>query len=653
MFSGGKMDKLFVKEEVESILPFIETISIKNIQSFWEMPEISILDFKGNDDIELNYEGNFIQTTDGRASKDYESLKKAKEFIMYLIQKGCMYKRLAEKIISIDEFYIEFNCDSVLVLLFNAERYRQCVDYFERHTTEFCDSQKAIEIAAVSKRNTGNFSPVVISFVSNSIDSELEKLRFLWQKGDFSSALDLITYMDGRINIFNIKQKGFYLNDKIRVYRDMGRIQETNKYLDELYGVTMEAIQESEELFKKLEGKYLYNYAIDRYVKGDFENCISSCEQSLARRDTAYSKPYILLRKARCYIFRGKRAQYQKLMKEISIESYDKWAQSLYFTVISEYNRFILNNEKKAIEFLEKSHELEVVNGSAIKYTDIALLYLHIQCNNKNDIILYMNKMDNYIEYIDAKLAKATAQIALKLINGESHADLEISRLFNSEPYKSYNAFLFVSLFSLAKLCERLNVDFPLNELDMSCMNQFSKRLLSAFVKKPKVLVIYSWWDEKGNLDEKNKEWVFNLNAALRRNGINSFIDRTCSVDRTMNVRQIINTAQYDRFIVALNKGFKKRIEDKAGVLYSEYETLLDILKDNPDKVIFVANGENDKISPNEIEVQSKIDLTNSLFSIQNAAFRALIRRIMDRPIYDNVFPLVDMDYPPESYTFR
>ena len=55
------------------------------------------------------------------------------------------------------------------------------------------------------------------------------------------------------------------------------------------------------------------------------------------------------------------------------------------------------------------------------------------------------------------------------------------------------------------------------------------------------------------------------------------------------------------------------------------------------------------------ISIAIKMDLAKSTFTTQrkDKGFLMLTRRILDKPICDNVFPLVDMDYPAESYTSR
>lgn len=638
-------------EELVEILSFIEVISLKDIKDYWKITDnIRLVEFTRFESVEIHYESDELRVSKENISNNFQSLEKAKEFIIFLIQNERLSRAVARKTVTINEFYAIFEPDDVLNILYRAEEYAKCIDYYTRHVSAFINLINAQLIYQKSLSKVGNYIEE-LTLTDENFNLALAIMRNLWQKGAFSSAKKITDRIDGKINELDPSQKCYFLNNKIRILRDMGSIRETDILLAQFNNLLVDISKSNLALYNDLKGKYLYNQSINCYINGEFGRCIAFCKQSLALRTDKYPDPYIRLREARCLIFQGNRKEYLALIKTIHIDQSDNWAQSLFLTVQSEYNRFILDNTGRAKQLLKQSNKVETLNGADTVYTDIALLYLYIQCNQKFDIIRYVPTINKYKEYIDGKLAAITAHIALDVLKGES-VDERIIKLRSD--YQDYPVYLFVSLFSLAKLFEKLDTPFPLSVEDLPFRNGFSKELLSAFSKKPRVLIIYSWWDEFGNEDTENKSWVSNLNVALRKHGISSYIDKTYALDNTIDSRKLVLSEDYDNYIVILNAGFKKRVEQKKGILYTEYEELLEVLKHSPQKIIFVAKGENDAISPDEIKYNPKLDLTSSNLQKKNdKRILGLVREIRNIPYYDTTIPLVDEDVRPEPISFE
>lgn len=298
------------------------------------------------------------------------------------------------------------------------------------------------------------------------------------------------------------------------------------------------------------------------------------------------------------------------IKNSLQFDLLDNWVKSLYMTVQSEYNLFCIDNTKKATSLLNRANELEIATGANTIYTDIAI----------------------------------------DTINGK---DATVNIISICKDFYNYPFFLFTCLFSLSRLFRKYDRDFPDVKEIISFGSGFSKKILSTFLKKTRVLIIYSWWDAKGKEDKENKLWVSILNIALRKHGINCFIDKTCSLDKTENSTNIIFSKQYDAFVVVLTSGFKKRIEKKKGVVFVEYCELLNLLNTDADRVILITRNENDIVSPKELRLITKYDLsTANLKNINDCKLLGLVRRIMRIPYYDNSLPLIDTDIEPENFKY-
>lgn len=637
------MNILKYKQELLDILSFVESAILQDIKDYLNDSDISLLDFQKIEYINIIYESNELKITKEKVTADSQSLCKARDFILFLLHKNRISKLLAQKITFIEEFYSLFSLQEVLKILFIAEKYEECQKYYCRHISDFADSSYACSLWQRSLSRIGNYTRT-IDIGLEEFDVYLSAMRYLWQKGDFFTAKQIIDKLDQNLRSLKAYQECLYLNTKIRVLRDMGKIKETNKLLRQFNALLKTVGSENPEYFNDLNGKYLYNCSINFFISGDFAKCISFCKESLPLRSDKYPDPYIRLREARCYIFQGKQKDYLSLMRAIQFESLDKWAKSLYKTVQAEYCHYILGNTSRTESVLKESNKLEIETGADTIYTDIALLYLYVQCGKENEINRYLATVKKYKYYIDAKLSTLTAGIALSALKGElvNERILKICRDF-----KDYPAFLFVSLFSLCRLFEQRNLDFPDIRESVSFIRGFSRKLISSLSPKPHILIIYSWWNVDGENDIENQEWVENLNIALHKHGIISDMDKTL-LDETIDSSKLI-CGNYNSYIVVLNDGFKERINQQKGILFEEYKVLLEKIKLDPNQVILIRRGENDNVSPKEMKTLTKLDLSAAELSKKNdKQLLGLVRRIQRIPYYDKTVSLVDEDLVPE-----
>lgn len=475
----------FLEHEAEllDILYFTEVISLRDIKEYWALGEdIGLLDFRNIDDIELLYESDMLKISCGNVQNTFQALKRAKKYILFLLEKNKLSGDLSKKIVNIKEFYGLFSKDEVLKILFTAERYTECEQYYYSHLPNFADCNQACAIWQQVLAKSGNYK-LPLNIQDADFEVCLSAMRYLWQKGAFADAEKIAARLEGKFDALKAFQKAQFLNTRIRILRDMGRIKDTDAALNLFYSLLEPISVENPEVFSDLKGKYLYNCSINHFIAGDFARCLSLCRDSLPLRSEKYPDPYIKLRQARCFVFQGNRKNYNSLMKEIQVDTLDNWAKSLHKTVEAEYARFVLGNTQRAERLIKESNEIEAASGADTVYTDIALLYLYIQCGRKSEIRNLLPTIKSYQQYVDGQLAFLTAKIALKFLNGE-YVDPLIFNLCNE--FHDYPIFLFVSLYSLSKLFEQQNGVFPDIRDHISFGSRFSRKLLSVFDYQPK-----------------------------------------------------------------------------------------------------------------------------------------------------------------------
>lgn len=548
--------------ELLDILYFTEVMSLRDMKEYWQLGEdIGLLDFRNIDNIELLYQLDTLKISCKSAQNTFQSLKRARNYILFLIKKNRLSGDLAKKIANIDEFYGLFSKDAVLKILYTAERYKECEQYYYYHLSEFADYNQACSIWQQILAKSGDYK-----FSLNTPDTDfdvcLSAMRYLWQKGAFVDAEKIAVRLEEKFDTLKAFQKAQFLNTKIRILRDMGKIKDTDVALNLFYSLLKPISAENPELFNDLKGKYLYNCSINYFIAGDFAKCITFCKDSLPLRNEKYPDPYIKLRQARCFIFQGNRKNYNSLMKEIQFDTLDNWAKSLYKTVEAEYARFVLGNTQKAERLIKESNKIESASGADTIYTDIALLYLYIQCGRKSEIENLLPTIKSYQQYVDGQLVFATAQIALGFLNQE-YVDPLIFKL--CDEFRDYPIFMFVSLYSLSKLFEQENGSFPDIKKYVSFSSRFSRKLLSAFDYQPKT----------EDFPPQNKHSTANFNHINSQKNCKKRQDNI--VGRTIKMEKILIISALEKelqpILAAIDSPLKPRnIEEVNGRKYFIYE---------------------------------------------------------------------------------
>lgn len=123
------------------------------------------------------------------------------------------------------------------------------------------------------------------------------------------------------------------------------------------------------------------------------------------------------------------------------------------------------------------------------------------------------------------------------------------------------------------------------------------------------VFISYSW-DSEGH----NEKVLSFVNHLRNPNGFDANVDRALSQEETaINFIRMMHKAmlEHPKVIVVLSKGYKTKAESFVGGVGEEYELMLNDIKKNPTKYIFVSfEGRADEIIPFGIKGRDIIDLS-------------------------------------------
>jgi len=174
--------------ELWQILCFLEEITIRDINAYWnDTHNIELLAFREIDSIEINYPSSKLMISSKEIKRSFITLRSIKGFISLLIDSKRLNKNIAQKVASIDEFYSLFDTDEVLNILFSAEEYEKCAEYYTMNISEFKEQSHVQSLYQCCLSKLGNYiSTVAIS--KKDTDSLLSTMRHLWQKGNFREA---------------------------------------------------------------------------------------------------------------------------------------------------------------------------------------------------------------------------------------------------------------------------------------------------------------------------------------------------------------------------------------------------------------------------------------------------------------------------------
>lgn len=122
-----------------------------------------------------------------------------------------------------------------------------------------------------------------------------------------------------------------------------------------------------------------------------------------------------------------------------------------------------------------------------------------------------------------------------------------------------------------------------------------------------KIFVTYAW------TDNKHKEKVISFTNFLRESGYDASMDRKNSQEESainFNKMMVQGIQNSDKVIVVLNPKYKERANKFEGGVGTEIEIILEEIKSNPNKFIFVSFGENIlEITPTAFKGRDILDL--------------------------------------------
>lgn len=146
---------------------------------------------------------------------------------------------------------------------------------------------------------------------------------------------------------------------------------------------------------------------------------------------------------------------------------------------------------------------------------------------------------------------------------------------------------------------------------------------------KISVFVTYSWESEEHN------DLVISFCEKLRNDGYEAQMDISkIGAPQSFNLMEFMvrGMMDSDKIIVVLSEGYKKKADNTEGGVWTEFKMILEILKSNPSKIIFVSfksleNGYSDSIIPLAISGQFVLDLKQDQstgFNLLNSKLESL-----------------------------
>jgi len=577
-----------------------------------------------------------------------EDLKKAPnltsivlEFINFLINNDFLSSEYANRIINYNSWEVFFDDEiKIALILYKSENYDKLISYYEKNYNNERVRRECYSVYKLSLTRIGKyFSRGNIIRNSNNIQELTTDLRFFWQNGELSKGVQLLS-LNKSITIEPVEHL-LFLNEKIRVLRDSGKFEDCIKVLEKLT-VLEDKIVLNNEIINTARAKRLYNQGINSFLIGDFSKSIFYVNESLSLRNENYPKPYLLLRNCQSYIYTNDIERFKTTLNLVDSNPIDKWGKSLRINVEALYKLYILNDIESALEnaFEAKKHEEETLSKTI--YSNILILHLYIQLAEINKIKIYKKKIEHY-ENIDAQIAKAFGEIAIKMIT-EKSLNLSLVQVVINE-YISYKSFLFTGLYSLRKLGDLLKINVVGNiDLEIFYTSDYSSSFieyvnLNKIDNKISVFISYSWDNDN------HKKWVFDLNYALREEKIDSNIDATLVANETINFNEMmiegITDDIYDFVLVILTEDYKRRVESKKGSAYSEYKLMqLDILSGDYSKYILILrSGDKESAFPVIFKGVSHYNFKNKGIKFSkvehSGEFEALVKRLKGLPRFN------------------
>ena len=378
-----------------------------------------------------------------------------------------------------------------------------------------------------------------------------------------------------------------------------------------------------------------YNVAIDEFIRGNLNRCITLSSQSLKLRQDKYPIPYVLLRMARACLLMGDRDTAAKYIEAAENTEIDEWGVSLIHSIKAE--RELINNRDipLAKKHWNEAKRSEVLSGSAFFYSDIGLAWCGIAEGDLLTISRYKRMFQSH-QLVEANICYAFINIAQNLFE-DSVLSLEDSFSDILTQFGRYRTWLYFGFFSLALLIQRSNRSpWPKGVLSSFINADYDLSLFGELemAKVPTVFISYS------HDTPAHEDWCFRLYKKLRGSGINAIIDRADKGTTTIDFNSFMlkGIRDLDLIVVILTPTYKSKIETEAGGASVEFGLVRDeILRKDYSRIVFILReGDYATTIPFEAKGVEQFDFRREEFSDdQNSEeVRTLLHRIFRVPLY-------------------
>ena len=311
----------------------------------------------------------------------------------------------------------------------------------------------------------------------------ISELRYCWQDGDLKRGKKLI--QSGDDTKFEKYNYGLYLNEKIRVLRDIGEIEETYTLLATIKDLLEEYrnVDFNNVLFNRVLSKYLYNRSINYSIKGELEKSITSTNKSLKERIDNYSAPYLLLRLCKCYLYLNDEFNFKAYIDKADRCKLDKWAIGLRLNTESEFYFIVKVDITRSLALSNKAYIAEKESLSKVKYSVFFLINIYISLGNLTEIERLLPIVSE-CEIINAKIAYDFGVLASSTIKNDRLDFTQLNSLI--EKYTQYLIFLFPAVFSILMLCKKLKIAISEDwvHLDIFYNSSIDKQLINKLLNR-------------------------------------------------------------------------------------------------------------------------------------------------------------------------
>ena len=546
----------------------------------------------------------------------------------------------AASLVKYDEWWAGFRSKTAIAkLMYAAEQYDLVNQLFLRNTERDSDLRTELSIWFDAISRMGNYNFTSLLATPSTRNDLISYLRYCWQKGDFLKCKEICAALDAAT--LSYEEKGRYLNNKIRVLRDTGRIKESRDALEAYANLIVQLREQGADLafIQARTATYKYNVAIDEFIAGRLRRCLVLCQESLVERQDQYPRIYLLLRMARASILIGNRDQTDIYLEEAEHSPKDDWAHSILNSVRAEREFFLRRDTAAARALWQKGLQDEQALGSAFYYNNLGLALCAVADGSLSSVTHYKELMAE-AEIIDGQICYAFLTIAEKLLSTNDTIDRDaVGRIFVK--FKSYSTWLFFWFFALALLLKRqgrehawvsgteaqfLDLDYDLSLLEKIEMT-----------RAPTVFISYSY-DSKSH-----KTWCLRLYKRLRENGVDAILDQAYRGTTTIDFNSFMlkGIRNSDLIIVVLTPNYKSKIKSEAGGASVEFGLLRDeILRKEYKRIIFLLReGDFSSTAPFEVRGVEQFDFRKEELDWKEAseAFLTLLHRVFRIPIFEPV----------------